>query len=47
MIPMRRWKGRHHEIEFRGSFYGYVKSVSPKDGGKWFARACDAAGLNG
>ena len=22
-----------------------MKSVSPKDGGKWFARACDAVGL--
>ena len=22
-----------------------MKSVSPKDGGKWFARACDTAGL--
>lgn len=33
------------ELLFTGSFHGYVKSVSPKDGGKWFARACDAAGL--
>ena len=32
-------------LRFRGSFHGYVKSVSPKDGGKWFVRACDAAGL--
>ena len=32
-------------MRFRGSFHGYVKSVSPKDGGKWFVRACDAVGL--